>query len=214
MMSFEEAQGSRSFGDHAEDLSIIGSSWEGLNWFQKVLFGLVALWHVVCLELNWSDLNHNQIDILLQFWIRVEKVGLPTPSNNHLMELARREVAVASDNAIPHQLALAHLTRAEVQFAIAGSPTLVETDLERALNLESQIRNEDERELALSQLIRILRKAGELYWEMKGDKEVSRTLLLRALQLCDHAGVLTPEEKEKHSKKILQVIERITNSKQ
>jgi hypothetical protein len=78
-------------------------------------------WHAYRLTRNktWKSLNHNQLDVLISFWINIlewtrEAVWFIDVLLN---DLASRELQLVHDRdnqAKPHQIALAHIRKAEV----------------------------------------------------------------------------------------------------
>lgn len=149
-----------------------------------VKFFLLALWHAICMFRYRSELNHNQLDVLVQFLLKlraklplVRKTFEPGKKRRFawnrqidgiLFDLARREVELAKVHGKPHQLALAYMTWAEADCAATDNTEAVIEYVRLALDLEQQIRAE-EQSMGLRQFVRILRKAGELF----GNPELS-----------------------------------------
>lgn len=162
-----------------------------------VKFFLLALWHALCMSRQIKELNHNQLDVWLQFMLKLRS-KLPvfkSSLNKMLIEAAAREVGEASVYGKPHQIALAYLTYSEVALAIKFMPNentanLVEVKIRRAVDLEQLIREEPDQPMGLRQFVRILRKAGELHMrpEMRENNHTSmaqaQLYLQRALDLA------------------------------
>lgn len=149
-----------------------------------VKFFVLALWHAFCMFRHRHELNHNQLDVLVQFLLKLRSrlpfvtSGRPfswyrwhSPLDRQLIRLAGWEVAKAQTakmrgQAKPHQVALAFMTCAEVRYAAEfvfdGRENIVELDIRAALAMEAEIRAE-EQPMGLRQFVRILRKAGELH---------------------------------------------------
>jgi len=161
-----------------------------------VKFFLLALWHALCMSRQIKSLNHNQLDVWLQFILKLRS-KLPvfkSVLNKTLMNAALEEVKGASINGEPHQIALAYLTYAEVVLVtgfLPGETQMVAYGKIRdAVTLEQLIREEPNQPLALRQFVRVLRKAGELYMrpDMKSAHYTGPTqakmYLERALELA------------------------------
>lgn len=171
-----QAHNARANGDHAFAHSIMLSAYitalsgnpaEGRH---PVKFFILALWHALCMSRRVKELNHNQLDVWLQFMLKL-RAKLPvfkSSLDQMLIEAAAREVGEASVYGKPHQIALAYLTYAEVALAIKfmaneNTANLVEVKIRAAVDLEQLIREESDQPMGLRQFVRILRKAGELY---------------------------------------------------
>jgi hypothetical protein len=170
------ARNARVSGNHASAHSIMLSAYitalsgnpaEGRH---PVKFFILALWHALCMSRQIKELNHNQLDVWLQFMLKLRS-KLPVfkgSLNKMLIKAAAREVGEASVYGKPHQIALAYLTYAEVALVIKfmaneNTANLVEVKIRAAVDLEQLIREEPDQPMGLRQFVRILRKAGELY---------------------------------------------------
>ncbi len=152
----------------------------GQSAVKSLYYTLLALWHTFVLLRNWRKLSHNQLDVLIQFCLKFRS-QLPffksgqvlrvhywyTQPDRFLLALAKREVEIADEkNAKPHQQALAYMTYAETTYAVNFRRSVIEDYIEKALALESEIRAEASHPQGLRQLVRVLRKAGELQRDM------------------------------------------------
>lgn len=172
---------------------------EGPSTLKKLHYTICAIWRAVYLIRDWERLNHNQLDVLIQFCLalrskipfvrsgqRLEDKWFPW-FHELLLRLANRELTLAYE-AKPHQRALAYLTFAETTYAVNFNKNGIEAYIAQALNFEEKIKEEEDRLLALRQLVRIKRKTAELCLkkEMYGSKpEVVRPLLNEALALAE-----------------------------
>ncbi len=134
-----------------------------------VKFFLLALWHAFCMSRHLRKLNHNQLDVWLQFTLKF-RTKLPvfkSALNKVLRDAALTEIKSASVNGEPHQIALAYMTYAEVVYATNFLPkenlAIVESKIRAAVDLEALIREETNQLQGLRQFVRVLRKAGELH---------------------------------------------------
>lgn len=166
----------------------------------SVKFMLLALWHAFCMFRRRNELNHNQLDVWLQFSLKLRsklpffKTGRPLRIRWYpqfdlmLLDGAKREIKLAEKaGAKPHQLALAHMTYAEITYAVNFRTSVIEEHIQQALDLESQIRAESDQPQGLRQFVRILRKAGELYGKegmFNWQPEKGRSYLKRAIELA------------------------------
>ena len=150
-----------------------------------VKFFLLALWHALCMSRQLRELNHNQLDVWLQFMLKLRSKLGPFKGiiNGMLTEGAPRAIARAEADGKPHQRALASMTYAEVTHAVNADQRLVEVSIKFALNREEEIRAEPDQPQGLRQFVRVLRKAGELYGKL-GDKEKQRQYLNQAYELA------------------------------
>ncbi len=170
-----QAMVARKLGDYASAhsgmlsayITILGGNpVEGRH---PVKFFLLALWHAFCMSWRLEKLNHNQLDVWISFILklRAKMPAFKSVLNKTLIDAAVREVRGANTNGKHHQLGLALLTYAEVLLATVywgdETPTIVKNKIRVALDLEPLIREESEQPQGLQQLVRILRKAGELY---------------------------------------------------
>jgi len=163
--------------------------------YHPIKFSILAVWHALCLMCKWKKLSHNQLDILIQFLLKIRLWQAPARYLRFgcfLLKLAEAEKRIVNREDIkPHQRALAYMTYAEVVYAVCSSSVdVIERNISSALELEDKIRCESSQPQGLRQLVRIYRKAGELY----GTEELSpdgiwATLehfyLLRALRLAE-----------------------------
>lgn len=176
-----QAHNARTNGQYASAHSIMlsayitalgGSPVEGQH---PVKFFLLAMWHAFCMFIRRNELNHNQLDVWLQFMLKL-RARLPffkTPSvlqvrwypqfDRFLLDGAERELELSRRaRAKPHQGALALMTYAEITYAVNFRAGMIEDRVSQALALEKEIRAE-EQPMGLRQFVRVLRKAGELY---------------------------------------------------
>jgi hypothetical protein len=189
-------------------------------------FFLFAFWHAFCLLLRWGKLNHNELDVLIQFLLKFRSLlpfvttGQPSrwyrwhnPFDLKIMLLANAGVAKTIDAAVypryeivlPHQTALARMTYAEVRYAVDFNEEEVFKNVQFALDLENKIRAETDQPQGLRQLVRIFRKAGELFAKMasnernllkKDDAYRAELHLNQALELAT-GEAKTPDQAEK-----------------
>jgi hypothetical protein len=164
--------------------------------YNRLLHPIFGLWHALWMLVMWKELDHNQLDVLIQFllkcrasapWFfghRKARRQEPTESNCELLAMAARELQYARDSlqGKPHQIALAYITLAEVFDSVGGSEGLIGLNVDQALGLEKQIRTEKDQLQALRQLVRIKRKAGELCF--KSDSQLGIRLLNESLMLA------------------------------
>ena len=167
----------------------------------------LMLWHAFSLQRSWARLDHNQLDVLIAFWLGLlkhtpkEKSGLSVFAlalrrNEKLLDMACREVDMAqrSLSAPPHQEALAYITFAQVRQALGYSRNYILPNLECALKFEKDIRAEKDQPQGFRQLFRIFRKAGEVYVAM-GDLDIGRDYLWMAVDL-GHGAAKLPQQAE------------------
>ncbi|HEY4480098.1 MAG TPA: hypothetical protein VJB58_01340 [Candidatus Paceibacterota bacterium] len=169
------ARMARNRGEHLSAHSIMLSAYitalsgnpaEGQH---PVKFFVLALWHALCMSRRIKELNHNQLDVWLQFMLKFRS-KLPIFKgvlNRMLVEGAAREIASAEADGKPHQRALAFMTYAETICAVNGDKRMVELNIKFALNREQEIRAEPDQPMGLRQFVRVLRKAGELHLKPK-----------------------------------------------
>jgi hypothetical protein len=213
----------RSRGEHATAHSIMLSAYitalsgnpaEGRH---PVKFFLLAAWHAFCLASKITDLNHNQLDVWLQFMLKL-RTKLPVFKNvlnKTLIRAAAQEVAEAVVYGKPHQIALAYLTYAEVvlvtKFHANEMFTIINTKIQEAVNLEQLIREEPDQPMGLRQFVRILRKAGEMHLKPEM-RESNSTSVSQAHIYLQRALILARrEEVNCHDQipKIMAVIPRL-----
>ncbi len=143
--------------------------------WKKVFYFFCALRHALMLKERSIGLTHNQLDVLVQFFIKLHERSkilfrLCGVSENLMFTLADLGLARAktSLSSKPHQVALAYMTCAEVYkrfeplHSFHNKPPWF-TFSNTALRMEKEIFKEEPRLQALRQWVRILRKAGELY---------------------------------------------------
>lgn len=171
----DHARMAKNRGEHASAHSIMLSAYitalggKPVERHHPVKFFLLALWHVLCMSRQVKKLNHNQLDVWLQFMLKLRS-KLPVFKSildKVLVEGAAREVGLATTEGKPHQQALAFMTYAEVVYAVKADRGLVEANIRFAINLEELIRAEPDQPQGLRQFVRILRKAGELHMKPK-----------------------------------------------
>lgn len=162
-------------------------------------------WHAYRLTRNktWKSLNHNQLDVLISFWINIlewtrEAVWFIDVLLN---DLASRELQLVHDRdnqAKPHQIALAHIRKAEVCLKLRH-PWFKNDAIQHvyiAEGKEAAIRNEEGQPQGLLQLVRILRKAGEIYGKV-GSSDYKILSLSRALEIAESLGDQALDQKLK-----------------
>lgn len=201
-----QAHNARANGNHASAHSIMLSAYitalggKPVERHHPVKFFLLALWHAFCMFRRRNELNHNQLDVWLQFMLKLRsklpffKTGRTLRMRWYpqfdlmLLDGAKREIKLAEKaRAKPHQLALAHMTYAEVTYAVNFRAGVIEEHIQQALDLESQIRAEPDQPQGLRQFVRILRKVGELYGKegmFNWQPEKGRSYLKRAIELA------------------------------
>lgn len=138
---------------------------------EQVKYFCAGLWNALLLLRQWQRLNHNQLDVLLQFLLKVHPRLWSRNRNinqDYLMLLAQHAIKRAKiAPGKPHQLALAYMTAAQVTYVVNPHDSSIKNHIEMALALESAIRREADQPQGLRQLVRIYRKAGELYGSQK-----------------------------------------------
>ncbi len=180
-------------------------------------YTLLALYHAAVLLRGWRQLDHNQLDVLVQFFLKIRsrvpfvKSGMPLnvyywypQPSLVLLRLAERELQLArGSGAKPHQLALSHMTYAETVYGVNFRHSVITDNVKAALALEGEISGEDDKLLGLRQFVRILRKAGELYGKggMGVVRSEARPLLERALALA--RGEANTEDQAQQIERIL-----------
>jgi hypothetical protein len=168
----------------------------GSKEWKRWLHPIFVLWHGLYMRIKWESLNHNQLDVLIQFFLKLRQ-GLSKPSNklcsdHWLVQAAKKEVLVVENlnsrslsQIKPHQIALAYITFAEVLNSV-GDTFNPRFYVEKALRLEDSIQAEFDQPQGLRQLVRIFKKSAELY--MKIGKEAhlqeAENLLIKALILA------------------------------
>lgn len=190
-----EASVARKLGKHASAHSRMLSAYitllsgDPVEGRHPAKFFLFALWYAFCMWRRQDELDHNQLDVWLQFTLKL-RAKMPvfkSVLNKTLLSNAGQEVKGATTNGKNHQLGLALLTYAEVLLATVywgdETPTIVKNKIRVAVDLESLIREESEQPQGLRQLVRILRKAGELYIAL-GDPLQGKAYLNYALTLA------------------------------
>lgn len=215
-LSKGEARGLRQRGEflaaHSLMLStlysILGGRPENNCCHHPLSFYPAAAWHALCMLQAWQKLNHNQLDVLIQFLLKI-RARLPAATGRpmvlrwlpwpgkFLLMLAERETVLAIDARLPHQRALAIMTLAEVQYAVDFSVDEVRQRIEGALSFEEQIRREPQPQ-GLRQLVRIFKKAGQLYMKpgLSSKNNRGKLLIIKAANLAS-GEAQTPDQAEK-----------------
>lgn len=195
------ARTARNRGEYASAHSIMLSAYitalsgRPVERHHPVKFFLLALWHALCMSRQVKKLNHNQLDVWLQFMLKFHSKLSVFKSilNKKLMNAALEEIKQATISGKPHQLALAYLTYAEVVLATGFMPSearaIVYSKIRGAVLLEQLIQEELDQPQGLRQFVRVLRKAGELYMtremsEVYGAHAFAGSYLKRALDLA------------------------------
>lgn len=163
-----------------------------------------------------AELNHNQLDVLTQFYLDVYNhqiarylffLGL-YPLREELGSLIDREIRLATSaldqkRGKPHQLALAYMVKASfLRRFHPEKASRVSFYVGLALGQEDAIRKEESL-LALRQLTRIFRKAGELW--IPDDRQRAHEYLSRALELA--SGEARTSDQVQKIRAILHTIE-------
>lgn len=162
-------------------------------------FFVLALYHALCMYWRWEELSHNQLDVLVQFLIRLRKKLPFFPFRPDLTKLAKREVDLVLGNpdAKPHQKALGYMAGAEVEAMLFGASENFFYLQHMALKLEAQIRKEEDQPQGLRQLVRVWKKAGEVRLSL-GHKPAAMDFFRKALELAEgEADALDQVEKIK-----------------
>jgi len=198
-------------GDFISAHSVMLSAYISAQHEHPIWYALLTLWHGAILYRQWLRLNHNQLDVLVQFLLKVRtKTGLDLWPIR-LISMATREAQLArraqeSKEAKPHQMALACMTLAEVYCAVDFNYKNIILCIDQALGFESKIKREKDQPQGLRQLVRILRKVGELYIHPRmRDLNKARFYLRRARALAE-GEAKTPDQ----AGKILAILQEIT----
>ncbi len=188
-------------GAHSLMLSTYISLFPSQSGVRKVTFFFEAWKHARVMKRMGPHLSHNQLDVLLSFYLSVGKklVELHIPvgrlrSNSwysSLRQLALQEVelAHASSDVKPHQLALAKITHFEVEKVFSGGYFLKEHVVQfvgEVLLLKERILSEPEQPQGKRQLARILRKLAEVLFPYTPARAVK--ILEDALVLAGESG--------------------------
>lgn len=191
----KQAAEARGRGDYASAHSgmlseyITALSGDPAEGRHPVKFFLLALWHAFCMSWRLEKLNHNQLDVWLSFTLklRAKMPAFKSVLNKTLLGAITREMELTAMFGKPHQLALANMTFAEVarvtNFLPNENAAIVKRSIATAVGLEQQIREETDQPQGLRQLVRVLRKAGELYIAL-GDPRQGKAYLNYALVLA------------------------------
>lgn len=182
MMSYDP------LGAHALLLSTYISFFGKQSFFGKIKYLVFMLHHALILLRHRTRLDHKQLDILINFLIKIQGV---TFFPGVIVALLSRLTTIieANPEVKPHQKALAYVLEAEVIYAryfvttFSGANWIQKT-LKAALDLESAIQKEEDRLFALRQLVRVYRKTGELCCKM-GDSILGMRYLNQALVLAE-----------------------------
>jgi hypothetical protein len=138
----------------------------GSKEYNPILHPILMLWHAFWLRIQWQELDHNELDILVQFLLKVRRVSHFWPSKRLAKMSARERYLAQRWGTKPNQIALASVTHAEVICAVDFVGSTILACIDEALALEDQIRSEPDQPQGLRQLVRIFRKIGELYFEL------------------------------------------------
>lgn len=170
--------------------SLVGS----VSPLKKVLYFLLMSRHASVLYENWSLLTHNQLDVLLQFYVRAhQKSSWLSPATSELFKLVGREIAQARKVGKPHQIALAYTTKAQVARAAYNNHNreadltpkilLYRNSIFEAVNSALGLICQEEQSVnALRQFVRVLKYCGEVLIGI--DNRRARGCLLRGLELA------------------------------
>ena len=196
------AREQRMLGSKLSAHSMMLSAYISVASKSPIRSGLLGLWHALWLLHNWRLLNHNELDVLISFLVRLAKSKyLPSiVSQRKLHNMAWRELDLCrEEQAKPHQYALGYITLAEVSsLARLCSEFDITMAISNALSYEKAVREEPDQPQGLRQLVRIFRKAGELY--KKIDSPVKgKEYLYKALQLAS-AEADAPDQAHKIAK--------------
>jgi hypothetical protein len=156
-----------------------------------IRWGLSAEYHAMQMRLHWKDLNYGQLNVLASWLIRTAKFfPLRRWVARHYagIGLAASHRAVT---AMPHDKALACITRAK---ALVMKPASLEHRLDKlevyaliheALSYETLIREEADKLKSLRQLSRIFAGAGEVRYALDKNLRESESLLYSGLHLAE-----------------------------
>jgi len=165
------------------------------------------LWYTLFLLRHLLELNHKQVDILLNVLIKAWPWSRVFVSHAQLEVLASHAVLDAFTCGLPHEQALAYLNRAQLRILMSpNSPFLKELvayDVNNAIELEQSILTEDDRLYGRRQLVRIYRKAAELI--VRWDKSLAWQYLVKALDLA--RGGVNMNEQVKKTQALLHELE-------
>lgn len=188
MMSYDP------LGAHALLLSTYISFFGKQSFFGKIKYLVFMLHHALILLRHRTRLDHKQLDILINFLIKIQGV---TFFPGVIVALLSRLTTIieANPEVKPHQKALAYVLEAEVAYVqyFAANPASpkrrafehqMRKSLSAALDLEQDIQQETDRLLALRQLVRIYKKTGEICYKI-GDSILGAKYLNQALVLAE-----------------------------
>ncbi|MCX6703155.1 MAG: hypothetical protein NTV02_00490 [Candidatus Zambryskibacteria bacterium] len=188
-----------NIGGHICMLSAYQSVYSNAPVVKKGFYAILALWHALCLS-YFGDLNHNQLNILIQFWIRFYK-KLPwlfRGSNRKnlvlLVAMEHNKIERSNEEVFPHQQALAFLNSAQV-FQLMSKRKEARYYVEQALLLREEVFKEGDYLLGMRQFVRVYRIAAEVMAEY--DTETAYNYLLSALML-----VMSDEKNSDQERKV------------
>ena len=168
---------------------------------ERKLFGM--LWHAFHLYGRRDSLTHGQLNVFLSALLYIYPhlsffKQMRAGVHREVHRLAAKALALTEQlRTKPHQIALARMMCAQVSYALDHNPQTAKLHMDIALSLEDKVRMEEPRVEALRQLVRIVRKAGELACQDKtrflGD---GATLLDKAFRLAI-GEAQTPDQADK-----------------
>lgn len=168
--SHEEYVFGRYASSHFAMLSAYNTVLPKATWFWRKVYLVPMFWRMLCVLRRWDELDHNQLDVILAILIKLRMAGVRcSVFDRQLLYMSQREVKLAetTESAMPHQLALAYLTLAEVLSLVRFDRSKIESWVEKAVELHVKIRDEESQPHGLRQLVRIHFKASKLYELMK-----------------------------------------------
>lgn len=186
-----------ALGAHSEMLSAYYSLMGSVSIWRQLLYFNRMRKHAQCLYENWKVLGHNELDVLIQFYITVRrKSRWFAPTIDELLKLAGREIALARAKGKPHQQALAYTTMAQLARARYDQSeensdvtrrdfryrAKVFESVQKALGYEGQVLNEQPRPQALRQWTRVLKYSGQVLTGLDNNK--ARKYFEQALELA------------------------------
>jgi len=180
---------------NAEMLSLYMSFFHKQTSLGKVWYTVVMSWYAVLLFINKDKLNNLEIDVLLNFLLRVPIIPKHT---NSFVKLAQREMSIAVNRPYAHEKALGLITLAQTLASNNRNKYKfgIYQNIDTALKLEPEIRAENTIQ-SLRQLVRIFKSAGILFGKLGYCTEESM-FLRRALSLAE-GEANSPNEVEKIS---------------
>lgn len=169
---------------HSEMLSAYYSLMSSVPIWKRLLYFNRMRKHARCLYENWMILGHNQLDVLIQFYIATHrKYRWLAPTIDELFKLAGREIALAEAKGKPHQQALAYTTMAQIaRVRYDRSEENIDVTrrdfryrakvfecVQKALGYEDKVLNEQPRAQALRQWTRVLKYSGQVLIGLNND---------------------------------------------